>query len=127
MPVYEARCNICNSVQDYYRPVADCMNTPECCGQKTQKVILTPSMGIVDIPAYVSPVSGKMINSRSERREDLKRSNCREWEGMDQEVKVAQERKRIEEKAEDKKLEQAAVAAWNQLAPEKRQALESAN
>lgn len=31
-----------------------------------------------DIPEYLSPVTGKLIGSRSERREDLKRTGCRE-------------------------------------------------
>lgn len=29
-----------------------------------------------DIPAYASPIDGRMITSRSERREDLLRNNC---------------------------------------------------
>lgn len=35
---------------------------------------------ISDIPAYASPIDGRMITSRSERRDDLKRNNCVEWE-----------------------------------------------
>ncbi|WP_420960131.1 hypothetical protein [Brucella sp. IR073] len=35
---------------------------------------------ISDIPEYRSPVDGKPITSRSERREDLKRNNCVEYE-----------------------------------------------
>lgn len=31
---------------------------------------------IRDIPDYRSPVDGRVISSRSERREDLKRNNC---------------------------------------------------
>lgn len=31
---------------------------------------------IFDIPAYESPIDGRLITSRSERREDLKRNNC---------------------------------------------------
>lgn len=31
---------------------------------------------ISDIPAYASPIDGRVITSRSERREDLKRNNC---------------------------------------------------
>ena len=91
-----------------------------------EKVILTPPFGVVDIPAYVSPVTGKLIGSRSERREDLKRTGSREWEGMEQETKVAQERAKAEEKAQDAKLEESVVAAWNQLPSEKRAVLESA-
>lgn len=37
-------------------------------------------MIISDIPTYRSPVDGRVISSRSERRDDLKRHNCVEWE-----------------------------------------------
>ena len=35
---------------------------------------------IRDIPEYRSPIDGRVIGSRSERREDLKRNNCVEWD-----------------------------------------------
>lgn len=35
---------------------------------------------ISDIPAYRSPIDGRVIGSRSERRDDLKRNNCVEFE-----------------------------------------------
>lgn len=35
---------------------------------------------ISDIPEYASPIDGRMITSRSERRDDLKRNGCVEWE-----------------------------------------------
>lgn len=35
---------------------------------------------IPDIPEYLSPVDGRVVGSRSERRDDLKRNNCVEWE-----------------------------------------------
>jgi hypothetical protein len=124
--VYEARCRECGKVEDYYRPSSKYLDTPFCCGYQMEKVILTPPFGVVDIPAYVSPVTGKLIGSRSERREDLKRTGSREWEGMEQETKVAQERAKAEEKAQDAKLEESVVAAWNQLPSEKRAVLESA-
>lgn len=38
---------------------------------------------IGDIPEYRSPVDGKLITSRSQRRDDLERNNCREWEPSD--------------------------------------------
>lgn len=34
---------------------------------------------ISDIPEYRSPIDGKLIGSRSERRYDLEANNCREW------------------------------------------------
>jgi hypothetical protein len=36
-----------------------------------------------DIPEYASPIDGRMITSRSERREDLKRNNCIEVDPSD--------------------------------------------
>lgn len=33
-----------------------------------------------DISEYRSPIDGRVIGSRSERREDLKRHNCIEWD-----------------------------------------------
>ena len=41
--------------------------------------IVMPTV-ISDIPEYASPIDGKVISTRSERREDLKRNNCVEWE-----------------------------------------------
>lgn len=35
---------------------------------------------ISDIPEYASPIDGRMITTRSERRDDLKRNNCYEYE-----------------------------------------------
>lgn len=35
---------------------------------------------ISDIPDYRSPIDGRLITSRSERRDDLKRNNCVEYE-----------------------------------------------
>jgi hypothetical protein len=37
-------------------------------------------MVMKDIPDYRSPIDGRMIGSRSTRREDLKRNNCVEWD-----------------------------------------------
>lgn len=35
---------------------------------------------VSDIPEYRSPIDGKLITSRSERRDDLKRNGCVEFE-----------------------------------------------
>lgn len=37
-------------------------------------------MIISDIPDYTSPIDGRLISGRAQRREDLKRNNCVEWE-----------------------------------------------
>lgn len=41
--------------------------------------VVMPSV-ISDIPAYLSPIDGRPITSRSARREDLKRNGCVEYE-----------------------------------------------
>lgn len=126
MPMYEAKCAKCAKVETYVRTVANYLDTPECCGAKMDKVILHAPMGIVDIPAYVSPVSGQVINSRSSRHEDLKRAGCRPWEGIEQERKESDRQKAYVEQAEDKKIESAAIEAWKSLGTEKQRQLETA-
>ena len=76
------------------------------------------------MPAYQSPISGKWIDTPSQRRDDMARNNCRPWEGMESERKVAQSRVQSEAKAEDQALESAAVAAWHSLGDEKKSLLE---
>lgn len=48
--------------------------------EEQRKAPLALPMIISDIPPYASPIDGRMITSRSERRDDLKRNNCVEWE-----------------------------------------------
>lgn len=33
-----------------------------------------------DLPAYTSPIDGRLIDGRAQRREDLKRNGCRPYE-----------------------------------------------
>lgn len=124
MPMYESRCNKCGVIHEYYQNANNCKETPICCGEKTEKVILTAPYGIVDIPAYVSPTTGKWINSRKQRTEDLKESGCRPWEGMEQEQKEADRQKAYREEKEDQALTKSAEIAFAQMEPEKRRILE---
>lgn len=41
--------------------------------------IVMPAV-VSDIPEYRSPIDGRPVTSRSERREDMKRNNCVEYE-----------------------------------------------
>ena len=120
MPVYEAECMKCHKRIDYIRPVAQYLDTPMCCDQQTEKRIFSAPSAISDIEPYESPVTGKMITSRSERREDFKASGCREWEGMDVERKEAQKRKAAEDAVQDQKLETEVQKVWAQLPEDKK-------
>lgn len=42
-------------------------------------VIVMPAV-LSDIPEYRSPIDGRLITSRSQRRDDLKRNGCVEYE-----------------------------------------------
>lgn len=82
------------------------------------------SAAVYVMQAYQSPIDGRWIDTPAQRRDDMARNGARPWEGMEQETKVAQERVKQEEKAEDAALESAAVAAWHSLGSEKQQAIE---
>ena len=123
--IYESRCKICNKNFEYIKPASQYLDSPFCCGERTEKVILSSPMWRVDNIHYTSPIDGRPITTKQARVEDLRRSGSRPWEGMEQEKKVAKERKAYEEKVEDKKLETAAVQAWQSLKPEQRRVLET--
>jgi hypothetical protein len=76
-----------------------------------------------EIPEYVSPVTGKVISGRVQRREDMASAGARPWEGKDQEVKEAKRRQAYIDQAADQRLEAAARKAWHSLNPDKRKHL----
>jgi hypothetical protein len=52
---------------------------PMLSAEDRAKPIAMPTI-ISDIPEYRSPIDGRVIGSRSQRRDDLKRNNCVEYE-----------------------------------------------
>ena len=78
------------------------------------------------MPAYQSPITGKWIDTPSQRRDDMARSGSRPWEGLDSERKVADSRAKYEAKAADDALENAVVSAYHSLGDEKKAILDSA-
>jgi hypothetical protein len=70
-----------------------------------------------DIPGYESPIDGRWIEGRRARREDLKRSNSRPWEGLEQEKKEAARFHVEREKKDDALAEKIAHRLWAE-APE---------
>lgn len=71
-----------------------------------------------DLPPYDSPIDGRMVDGRRQRREDLKRSNCRPYEGREQEGKEAAKVREANERALDQLAEKIAHRAWAE-APER--------
>lgn len=123
MPLYAYQCEHCGRREDAFRSVDDRDNGPDCHGRMAK--IILPSQVQADIPGYVSPVSGKWIEGRAARRDDLARSNCRPWEGFDQEKREAQRRQAYTDAKIDAHLEDCARQAYHELSPEKRKILET--
>lgn len=73
-----------------------------------------------DLPEYQSPVTGMIVAGRRARREDLKRTRSRPYEGLEQEKKEAARQRRYAEERLDASLTRAASEAYYQLPPSKR-------
>jgi hypothetical protein len=71
-----------------------------------------------DLPGYESPITGKWIEGRKARREDLRRHGCRPWEGREQEEKVAARARAEQDQKLDALAEKMAHRAW-EFAPER--------
>lgn len=124
MPLYEWSCLRCGKREDGFRSVENRHDSPLCHGQRMRIVIsLATVQG--DIPGYESPITGKWIEGRAARRDDLKRSNSRPYEGFAVEKREAEKRKAEREAKSDAKLEQVIRESYHQLPPAKRRALET--
>ena len=76
-----------------------------------------------DLPGYQSEGSGLWVEGRRARREDLKRSGCRPWEGLEQEKKEAKRQEAYTDARIDESLTKTASEAFYQLPPSKRDIL----
>ena len=124
MPTYESICHQCGKLHGYYKPVSEYLNTPDCCGVKTEKVIMTPPKGYVSMDiCYDSPIDGRPITSKQARIEDLKRSGCREWEGMASEKNAVKKAEKESAELLDKQLDTRIHEAVQTLKPEAKRAL----
>jgi hypothetical protein len=123
MPSYESVCLKCGKYHTYVARMSNCHDTPECCGVKTDKRILTPPMGIMDYQpweAYESPASGKLITSKAERARDFKETSTRPWEGIETEKQEAERQKAYIAEKEDAVLDATVRQAWANLSPKKK-------
>jgi putative FmdB family regulatory protein len=103
MPVYEHLCSSGHKI-DRYLKLAQLDDIQVCeCGKEAQRLISTPHFH-VDFPAYISPTTGRLISSRTQRREDLIASNCVEYEPSMKEEKdrrVREDELRLEKKIDE--------------------------
>lgn len=103
VPVYEYACLNGHRFDRYLR-LEDYAEPQVCeCGADAHKRICAPMIQ-VDIPAYQSPIDGRCISSRAQRREDLARSGCVEYEPSMKEESAR--RRAAEDAALDRKVEE---------------------
>ena len=81
---------------------------------------------VPDLPGYESPATGQWVEGRAQRREDLKRSGCRPWEGKEQELKERNRQAAYIREGNARALDEAANRAFHQMDPRKRRLLERA-
>lgn len=122
MPLYEFECDKGHKF-DRFLKLAEYDSPQSCkCGANAARLISTP-MFTVDIPAYQSPIDGRVINSRAQRREDLKRHGCVEYEpSMKDHV---EKRRAAEDSALEAKMEQTIEAEIHAMPARKREKLVS--
>lgn len=99
MPVYEYRCGAGHAFERIL-PVAQYLDPQRCdCGQIGQKHIFHAPRVFADYEGYESPATGRWVEGRRARVEDLAVSGCQPYEeGMRQDA----ERVRA---ADDKQLD----------------------
>lgn len=112
MPLYEYQCRH-GHVFELHRPVSEHAEPAPCeCGEAAQR-IMSPTIGYVQRECrYDSPIDGRPISSWAERREDLARNHCQEY---DPEMKkdAARFREREQQKLEasvDASVEKAVMS-----------------
>lgn len=130
MPIYEYECETCNLYGDASNSIDERHTHAPLCPKCADKMslVISPVRGVVKFPAaggheYVSPATGRVITSERARRDDLKRSGCRPYEGFEQEMKHANKIRAEEEKQSDAKLHENVSRAYYALSPEKRKVL----
>lgn len=80
------------------------------------------SAAVYVMPGYESPASGKWIETPRQRREDMKATGSRPWEGMKDEKAHSESLKKQDESKADAKLDHAVRTAWQHLPDSKKQA-----
>ena len=76
MPYYDFRCNVCGDTLPIFRKI-ESRDFPEYhCAQAMNRLVTASQLVLPDLTPYVSPVSGKWINSRRQRNEELAREGC---------------------------------------------------
>lgn len=114
MPLYEYVCSNGHEFERYL-PVAEYKAPQQCeCGKKGKRVISAPMLAYAQRECvYDSPIDGRPITSWAQRREDLARNGCQEYDpGMKQDY---QRRIQREDREMDKQLDATIEAEFERM------------
>jgi hypothetical protein len=80
VPIYEYICPR-GHISDHWSPVEFRYNEHSCktCGESATYKISAPRV-FADYPGYISPATGKWVEGRRARMEDMRASGCRPYE-----------------------------------------------
>lgn len=135
MPMYSFQCPCCRRVETAFRKIADRNEAPKCprcvllsepIDKITMRRIVEAPAVQTDLPGYQSPIDGRWVEGRRARTEDLKRNNCRPWEGMDTERTEAIKRANEADVVFEQKAEAAVHETFNNMSVEKQRVLSTA-
>lgn len=124
MPTYAYECD-CGSAFDRVLPLAEYQTPQICeCGHTAKRVISAPMLAFAQRECvYDSPVDGRPITSWAQRREDLARSGCQEY---DPEMKKDYHRRlEREQNALERRVDATIEAEVDKMPARKRETLQS--
>jgi len=122
MPMYHYACS-CGHQETAFRHIEQRHQGPECHGRMELRIM--PTAIHADLPAYQSPIDGRWIEGRAARQEDLKRNNCRPWEGLKDERAHADAVKQDADRKFEQSIEAGTHAVLNGMSAEKQHLLKS--
>jgi len=125
MPIYLYGCKECDHTTEELRKMSD-ETMPECvCGNTMFKKITAPKaiIGAAVWDAYESPASGKIIRNERERKEDMKRTKSRPWEGFETERQEKARRAEYAAQDADKAVDKAVDDAVSKMSLKQKEAL----
>lgn len=122
--IYEYICT-CGAEFDRVLPVAEYQTPQFCeCGKTAKRVISAPMLAFAQRECiYDSPVDGRAITSWAQRREDLARHGCQEYDpGMKQDYhrRIEKEQNQLE-----RKLDATIEAEVDKMPTRKREMLQN--
>lgn len=125
MPLYTFRCPHCRKTERVFRKILERNAAPDCSHGAMDRLIEAPAIH-ADLPSYQSPIDGRWIDGKRARTEDLKRNQCRPWEGLDVERSEANKRLAEADKVFDTQIERGIHETLTHMGVEKQRILASA-